>query len=52
MNDKIYIIPTADKPIKVVFHDRCNIEETENGFIIDKTISFKEAVNRVKAGGN
>ena len=52
MNDKIYIIPTADKPIKVVFHDRYNIEETENGFIISETISLKEAMNRVKAGGN
>ena len=52
MKNKIYIIPTVDKPIKVVFHDRYNIEEAENGFIISETVSLRDAINRVKAAGN
>lgn len=48
---KIYIIPTLDKPVIVVFPDRYDIEEAENSFIINETISLEEAINKVKAAG-
>lgn len=52
MIDKIYIIPTVDKPVKIVFPDKYNIEKDDNSFVINKTISIKEAIRRVKAAGN
>lgn len=50
-DDKVYIIPTLDKPVIVVFPDRYDIEEAEKSFIINKTISLEEAINKVKAAG-
>ena len=52
MIDKIYIIPTEYKPVKFVFPDKYDIEEADNSFIIDETISIEEAIRRVKAAGN
>lgn len=51
-DDKVYIIPTLDKPIIAVFPDRYDIEEAENSFIINETISLEEAIRRVKASDN
>ena len=50
--NKIYIIPTAYKPVKFVFPDEYDIEEADNGFIVNETISIEEAIRRVKAVGN
>lgn len=52
MINKIYIIPTVDKPVKIVFPDKNNIEEDDNSFVINETISIEEAIRRVKAAGN
>lgn len=52
MINKIYIIPTVDKPVKIVFPDENNIEEDDNSFVINETISIEEAIRRVKAAGN
>lgn len=51
-NDAIFIIPTADKPVKMIFPDKYTIKETENGFVATETISVKDAINRVKAANN
>lgn len=52
MIDKIYIIPTVDKPVKFVYQGKYNIEEDENGFVVNKTISIEEAIRKVEAAGN
>ena len=52
MIGKIYIIPTVDKPVKIVFQDKYNIEEDDNSFVINETISIEEAIRRVKAADN
>ena len=51
-NDAVFIIPTADKPVKMIFPDKYTIKETENGFVATETISVEDAINRVKAAGN
>ena len=50
--DKIFIIPTIDKPVKFVCSDRYNIEETEDGLEITEKISLQEVIRRVEAAGN
>ena len=52
MIGKIYIIPTVDKPVKIVFPDKYYIEEDDSSFVINETISIEEAIRRVKAAGN
>lgn len=52
MIGKIYIIPTVDQPVKIVFQDKYNIEEDDNSFVINETISIEEAIRRVKAADN
>lgn len=53
-NDAIFIIPTptANRHVKMIFPDKYNIEEAENGFVATETISVEDAINRVKAAGN
>ena len=52
--DKVFIIPTfnENKPIKVCFENKYNIEETEEGLCAIKKISIEEAIRRVEAAGN
>lgn len=52
MINKIYIIPTVDKPVKIVFPDKNNIEEDDSSFVINETIFIEEAIRRVEAAGN
>ena len=40
-NNRIFVIPNVEKPIKIVFQDRYNIEETTNGLIITERISLQ-----------
>ena len=42
-NDAIFIIPTADKPVKMVFENSYTLEESDKSSI--------EAILRVKAVG-
>lgn len=51
-NDAVFIIPTADRPVKMIFPDKYTIKETENGFVVTETISVEDAINRVKAVNN
>ena len=51
-NNRIFVIPNVEKPIKIVFQDRYNIEETTNGLIITERISLQKAIKQVKAAGN
>lgn len=51
-NDAVFIIPTADRPVKMIFPDKYTIKETENGFVATETISIEDAINRVKAVNN
>lgn len=51
-NDAVFIIPTADRPVKMIFPDKYTIKETENGFVVTETISVEDAINRVKAANN
>lgn len=51
-NDAVFIIPTVDRPVKMIFPDKYTIKETENGFVATETISVKDAINRVKAVNN
>lgn len=51
-NNRIFVIPKVEKPIKIVFQDRYNIEETTNGLIITERISLQKAIKQVKAAGN
>ena len=51
-NNRIFVIPYVEKPIKIVFQDRYNIEETTNGLIITERISLQKAIKQVKAAGN
>ena len=41
-NNRIFVIPNVEKPIKIVFQDRYNIEETTNGLIITERISLQK----------
>lgn len=52
--DKVFLIPTfnENKPIKVYFENKYNIEETEEGLCVTKKISIEEAIRKVKAAGN
>lgn len=52
--DKVFLIPTFNwnKPIKVYFENKYNIEETEEGLYVTKKISIEEAIKRVKAVDN
>ncbi len=52
--DKVFIIPTfnENKPIKVYFENKHNIEETEEGFCAAEKISIEEAIRKVKAANN
>ena len=52
VNNRIFVIPNVEKPIKIVFQDRYNIEETTNGLIITERISLQKAIKQVKAAGN
>lgn len=40
MIGKICIIPTVDKPVKIVFPDKYYIEEDDSSFVINETISI------------
>lgn len=51
-NDAVFIIPTADRPVKMIFPDKYTIKKTENGFVATETISVEDAINRVKAVNN
>lgn len=51
-NDAVFIIPTVDRLVKMIFPDKYTIKETENGFVATETISVKDAINRVKAVNN
>ena len=51
-NNRIFVIPNVEKPIKIVYQDRYNIEETTNGLIITERISLQKAIKQVKAAGN
>ena len=51
-NDAVFIIPTADRPVKMIFPDKYTIKETQNGFVATETISIEDAINRVKAANN
>lgn len=52
--DKVFLIPTfnENKPIKVCFENKYNIEETEEGLCVTKKISIEEAIKKVKAADN
>lgn len=52
--DKVFLIPTfnENKPIKVCFENKYNIEETEEGLCVTKKISIEEAIKKVKATDN
>ena len=52
--DKVFLIPTfnENKPIKLYFENKYNLEETEEGFCVTKKISIEEAIRKVKAAGN
>ena len=54
--DKVFLIPTfnENKPIKVCFENKYNIEETETeeGLCATKKISIEEAIKKVKAADN
>lgn len=41
-----------NKPIKVCFENKYNIEETEEGLCVTKKISIEEAIKKVKAADN
>lgn len=45
-NNRIFVIPNVEKPIKIVFQDRYNIEETTNGLIITERISLQKAIKQ------
>lgn len=47
-NDKVLIIPTAEKPLKLVYSGKCKIKETEE----DVKAVLLELINRVEAAGN
>lgn len=49
---RVFVIPTAEKPIKMLFPDRYDIKETENGLEVTEKMSLLEAINKVKAAGN
>ena len=51
-NNRIFVIQNVEKPIKIVFQDRYNIEETTNGLIITERISLQKEIKQVKAAGN
>ena len=46
--DKVFLIPTfnENKPIKVCFENKYNIEETEEGLCVTKKISIEEALKK------
>lgn len=52
--NKVFLIPTfnENKPIKVCFENKYNIEETEEGLCATKKISIEEAIKKVKAVDN
>ena len=52
--NKVFLIPTfnENKPIKVCFENKYNIEKTEEGLCVTKKISIEEAIKRVKAADN
>ena len=52
--DKVFLIPNfnENKPIKLYFENKYNLEETEEGFCVTKKISIEEAIRKVKAADN
>lgn len=40
-NDAIFIIPTADKPVKMVFENSYTLEESDNSSIFEYDPDFR-----------
>ena len=53
-NDNVLIIPTTEKPLKMVFQDKYEITKTEEDgvYTFSEKLSFLELIHRVEAAGN